>query len=378
MAHELTDRRIGAYLSGGTDSGAITGFLSQTIPGPVPVFHASFNDEDEDESHYAKIAARQFGLDLSVRIVQPMEFLDLHDKLIVDFNEPYANPSIVASQMCAEMAIGKGVSVLFAGDGGDEIFGGNERYTKDIIFDWYARIPSSLDALPLSVARLAPDSFFGARIVNFIRRARMENPRRFYSDDEFASKYYDELLNDNFRNGVSKDSSFRVIEAIFNECDAKASINRLLALDLKTTIADNDLVKTGTVGYHSDLLLRYPFLGKKLMDFMGSVPPSLKVSGFKKRVLFKKAMTGFLPDEILRKRKHGMGIPMGRWLREEKPFRDRVLEGLFSDARGPSSFFRTEFLQGLLSRHDRKLWDYGHVLWRIYSLNKWLDYHYGR
>lgn len=375
MAGEVSGRRIGAYLSGGTDSSSVAGFLKGRGEDALPVFHAAFQQKEEDESEYAKIVSRRFGLDLNVRTVTPESFLEVYDRLLPEFDEPYANPSVVASQMCGDMAVEKGVHVLFAGDGGDEIFGGNERYRKDEIFDLYARLPSAIDDLFRFAVAPMGNRRFPERVRNFIFRSRLVNPDRFYSDDEFASAHYMEMLTEKFRGIVGTHDSLDLLRYIYKESDAESSINRLLSLDLKTTIADNDLVKTGIVGYHSGLWMRYPLLGTELVDFMGGVPSRWKVNRLEKRVLFKRAMKGFLPDAILKKKKHGMGIPMGHWINNVPWFRRRVLDVVYQGTFTTGGWIEKNFLEKIVEKTKAGIWDFGNEIWRVYSLNRWIDHH---
>jgi asparagine synthase (glutamine-hydrolysing) len=120
--------------------------------------------------------------------------------------------------------------------------------------------------------------------------------------------------------------------------------------------------------------MRYPLLGTELVDFMGEVPSRWKVQRLEKRVLFKRAMRGFLPDTILEKKKHGMGIPMAHWINNVAWFRRHVLDVVYQGRFTTGGWIERKFLEQIVEETRAGIWDYSNEIWRVYSLNRWIDH----
>jgi asparagine synthase (glutamine-hydrolysing) len=264
-------------------------------------------------------------------------------------------------------------TVLLAGDGGDEIFGGNERYAKDYIYGLYSRLPAWLRrALAALTQTLPQQSLWGNRARNFTYRGDMPNPERFYADDAFASKWWDSLVHPRLTRLVRRDSSVEIVRQHFQHAHARHELDGLLYVDLQMAIWGNDLPKVMTAARAVGVRVRFPFLDPDLAQWTGSLPVWLKVQGLKKRYLFKQAVMDVLPRETLRKTKHGFGVPVAEWIRTDRQVREAVLDPLL-DAR---SFTRTclssRGLQRIVDEHLRNEWDHGMWLWALMMLERWM------
>src|SRR5262249_3982794 len=138
---DLTPKEAGAFLSGGTDSSTVVGLMTEVTGEPVNSFSIGFSEDHYDELRYADLTARHFGSSHHTRKVTADAALNALPLLADAYAEPLGNNSALGTLFCAEMARQHGVAHLVAGDGGDEIFGGNERYRTDRIFGRYGRIP---------------------------------------------------------------------------------------------------------------------------------------------------------------------------------------------------------------------------------------------
>ncbi|HXF76423.1 MAG TPA: asparagine synthase-related protein, partial [Methylomirabilota bacterium] len=137
-------KRVGTFLSGGVDSSTVTGVLTRLTQAGVPCFSIGFDEQQFNEIQYARIAAKAFAADHHEYIVTPEDVLKAIPVLLDSFDEPFANASAVPAYFCAKLAREHGVDVLYAGDGGDELFAGNERYASQRLFDYYHDIPGPL------------------------------------------------------------------------------------------------------------------------------------------------------------------------------------------------------------------------------------------
>ena len=369
-----SDADPACFLSGGTDSSTIAGILAKTAGKErTHAFSIGFAEEAFDELDYARTAAKAFGIQHYERRIDAGETLDAIDSLVEAFDEPFGNSSAVPTFYCADLAQKTGHDCLLGGDGGDEIFGGNERYAKDYVFQRFYDLPSPVKAIGgLLRAGLKPvDQRFANRIKNFLHRGALANPERFYTDDSFASDYYQDLLTPAFRERCPERSSLAILERHFAEADASSGLNRLMYIDLQMAIADNDLTKVNRSAKAAGVSVLYPYLTPELIAFMGRVPAELKVKRTEKRFLFKKAVASILPEAILTKKKQGFGLPFGHWFRHDPKISAFLRDILMSQRCRERGYLESGFLTTLLDRHQQGVWDYSNELWLLLMLELW-------
>lgn len=364
----------GTFLSGGNDSSTITGVLSNLSDRPVASFSIGFNEEGYDELPYALAAADAFSCESSSMRVSAADTLAMIPKLIQLFDEPFGNASAIPTYFCAQLASQSGMNCLIAGDGGDEIFGGNERYSKDAIFQRFYNLPkpikSSLTSLIHNIP--SPDVRVWNRVRNFVYRGSLPNPERFYTDDAFASEFFEQLLSDNMQKKIQRQSSLEVMQKHYNDADAQSELHRLMYIDLQMAICDNDLTKVNRSAKGAGVSVLYPFLSPQLLSFTGRLPAKYKVSAGQKRVLFKQASARILPEIIQNKPKQGFGLPVSIWLREDPALRELVHDTLLSNRAKSRGYVNAIYVESILSRHDRGAWDYSQEIWMLLILELWL------
>jgi asparagine synthase (glutamine-hydrolysing) len=363
---------VGTFLSGGTDSGTISGIVAQEIV-PLKAYSIAFGEDDYNELYYAKLLARRFGLEHHVHQLSAGELVQSISLLVRECDQPFGNPSIVATWRCARLASEHGTTVLLAGDGGDEIFGGNERYAKDYIYGLYYRLPAWLRRALSTLAQALPEQrLWGNRMRNFTYRGNMSNPERFYADDAFASKWWDSLVHPHLARLVQRDSSVEVVRRHFQQAHASHELDRLMYVDLQMAIWGNDLPKVMTAARATGVQARFPFLDPDLAQCTGALPSWMKVRGAKKRYLFKRAVTDVLPRETLRKTKHGFGVPVAEWIRTDRRVREAVLDPLFDARSFTRACLAVDGLQRIVDEHLRNKWDHGMWLWALMMLERWM------
>jgi asparagine synthase (glutamine-hydrolysing) len=363
----------GTFLSGGTDSSSISGILARAHNAKVNSFSIGFEEEGYDELTYSRIASDAFGLQAHEYRVNENDTVEAIPKLALAYDEPFGNSSAIPTFYCATLAARIGVRLMVAGDGGDEIFGGNERYRKDEIFEMFHRAPAPVRWLGHGLAAMLKpvETRFANRIKNFVHRGSLPNPDRFYSDDSFASDHFDELLSDDFRRMVGRDDALEVQRRVYAQAKADCTLNRLMYLDLKMTIADNDLVKVVRAARMAGVDVIFPYLDKGLIDFTGRLPGTDKVRGSSKRHLFKLATDNILPEAIRKKKKQGFGLPVSVWLRRGGRYHDLVHEVVLSQRALDRGYFRPAFVRQLIERHERGLWDHSAELHMLLMLELW-------
>ena len=372
------DARWGCFLSGGTDSSSITSILARQHPAEaVHSYSIGFAEADYNELDFAQEAARACGAHGHFGSVDEAETLAVLPRLVELYDQPFGNASAVPTLACAAMAAADGRNLLLAGDGGDEIFGGNERYAKDRLMQAWYRLPAPLRGLGRWVGRQVGGggNRFLNRIDNFTRRASLPNPDRFYTDDAFASEHFDALLGDALRARLRPELSLAWMRETYAGCTARGELHRLMALDLELAIAQNDLIKVDGACRHAGVSARFPFLDPDLIAHTGRLPASFKLRGGEKRFLFKQAMAEILPPMILTKRKQGFGLPVAVWIRSNPGFRDMLHDLLLSERSQARGWFRPAFVRHLFDRHLAGAWDHAPELWQMAVLELWMRRH---
>lgn len=363
---------FGAFLSGGTDSSTLVGLMSQCSAQPTKTFSVGFEEEAYNEIRYARIAARHFKSLAHEYIVRPEEALEAMPTLAAAYDEPFGNSSAIPTYFCLKMARQAGVNVMFAGDGGDELFGGNERYITEKVFSIYQQVPRPLRSVLDYSAEMIPAFYPWRKVRNYIRKANQPAVDRFFAYQLYYRDHAAEFLTDDFRASLEKEFPIEVARRHYRQAGEISPLNRLLYVDLKLAVSDNDLFKVNRMAERHGIQVRYPYLDSHVGIMSGRIPAGLKVKGWSKRYIFKQAFAKFLPEEILTKKKHGFGLPTGDWLRNHPGFRE-LARSLLLDSRSiQRGYFQRSALEGLLKTHDEERSGYfGSHIWNFMMLELW-------
>ena len=287
------------------------------------------------------------------------------------YDEPFANSSAIPAYWCAQLAKEHGIEVMLAGDGGDELFGGNERYRTHQIYQVYQSLPQSLRQLIEPVVFASPTGLepFG-KVQRYIRRSNTPNPERYCVWRLLRVFPPEEVLGE-VMPSVNGDV-LAVIRAHYSAAPARAELNRLLYIDIKMTLGDEDLPKVVRTAELAGINVRFPYLDHPLAEFSGRLPATLKVHGLEKRYLFKRATRALLPSAILKKKKHGFGLPVGIWLKTDPQLRAMSRDVLLDPKTYQRGYFRRPFVERLFAdlEHDDTPY-FGDLLWTFLMLELW-------
>lgn len=369
----------GAFLSGGLDSSTVAGLMARHY-GHGKTFTIGFTEPDFDESGYARIAAEHFGTEQHVYIPTPDDVLALVPQIAEIYDEPYGNTSAVPAYCCARMARERGVAVMFAGDGGDEIFGGNERYAHMQRIEQYGAIPALLRKGLLEPLLNLP-GVGGLPILrkaqSLAKRYAIPMPDRIFSYGFLADAPLHEVMADDLARGVDADEPLQVLREVYDRPARADLLQRMMHMDLKAALADNDLRKVNRMCALAGVEVRYPFLDDGVMAFAASVPSAVLLPGAQLRKFYKDAMRGFLPDAILTKSKHGFGLPFAQWIKGHRGLQDLV-RGYLADA-GRRGYFQPAFLARVqAAAGESGLTALDGFAWDIAVLELWLQRHADR
>jgi asparagine synthase (glutamine-hydrolysing) len=365
----------GAYLSGGTDSSTVLGMMTRAMGGPVQSFSIGYQEQAFNELEYARIAARKFGSDHHTYLVGPGDCFEALPRMIRCFDEPFGNSSAIPTYFCARLAARSGMKTLLAGDGGDELFGGNERYATDKIFEIYHDVPGVLrrGLIEPVVGWLPRETGLAKRARGYIRRAKIRGVERMLSFQFLNTHAAAEVFNGDFLRALGAYPVTEVPARHYARAAASDHLDRLLYVDMKITLADNDLPKVTCMSELAGIQTRFPFLDRSVAEFSGCVPARLKVKGFKKRYLFKQAFRELLPQEIIHKKKHGFGVPVAHWMNSDARMRELARDTLLSRRSFERGYFRREFIEEIFRRHetDDAKGYYGDTIWTFLAVELW-------
>jgi len=375
VAEAAEDGSTGAFLSGGTDSSTVAGMLRE-VTGEAPrTFSIGFDAEGFDEVGYARIAARRFETRHKEYYVTPDDVVNAVPLIAAVHDQPFGNSSAVPTYYCAKLARDQGVDTLLGGDGGDELFGGNARYATQFLYSLYGDLPQPLRRTVLEPAfRLLPEVGIVGKARRYMAHASLPMPARYDHYNLLQRLGPETVFTSEFLGGVCRGAPAAQVEQAYRSVNADSLINRMLGLDFKYTLADNDLPKVVRSSELAGVDVRFPLLHDEVVAFSARLAPALKLRGPRLRYFFKKALRDFLPPEIITKTKHGFGLPFGRWLQSHEPLRRLAFESL-SRLKG-RDIVRAEFIDQLTSVHVNSHADYyGTLVWILMMLEQWLEQH---
>jgi len=368
-----SDVPVGTLLSGGVDSTAVLGFMTERLVEGVPSFTASFPGTRDEDQAFADLAARRYESEWKdVPIPEPTP--ELLDTMAWHFDEPFADPSAVPTFLvCAEAR--RRVTVCLSGDGGDESFGGYRRY-RDNESRKAVRglVPEREAAALLSTAgRWAPDSKWIPKPLRLrsLLRGASEGPLACYASEmsicDAASK--SRLFGASLKERLAGYEAMSVLEECFGRSARWDSTAQLQYADFKTYLADGILTKVDRASMAHGLEVRVPLLDHPLVEFMAHLPSSTKVAWGRGKRLLRQSLRGIVPEQILNRRKRGFTPPLGRWLEGSAGalFESRVLGG------GPfvSSLLDMDEVHRLWTEHRAGGRGRSQLLWAILVLETW-------
>ena len=375
VEREAGETATACFLSGGTDSSTVAGMLTQVRGEPAHAYSIGFATEGYDEMAYARIAARHFGLVHHEHYLTPDEVAAAIPKLAASFDQPFGNSSVLPAYYCAQRAKQDGFDRILGGDGGDELFAGNSRYAMQKAFELYHVLPRGLREALEPAANSTLFRLPGLKqIGGYIRHSSTTMPDRLEAFQFLHRFGGGTVLEADFRRCIDPGRPLREQRETWSRVKTGSLINRMLAYDWKYTLADNDLPKVRQATRLASISVGYPLLSRTLVDLSLALPPEWKLKGLKLRWFFKEALRDFLPREVLRKKKHGFGMPFGHWTLRHAGLRRLAEESLEGIAR--RGIVRQPFVRDLLEKQLREAPGYyGEMVWILVMLEQWLRAH---
>lgn len=374
VAAQLDGSKPACFLSGGTDSSTVAGMIGEAAGRPAATYSIGFEAQGYDEMAFARIAAKRFGTEHHEYYVTPNDLVRTIPEMAAHCDQPFGNSSVVPAYHCAKMAREDGVTRLLAGDGGDELFGGNTRYAKQRVFGWYDGVPAPLRA-GLLEPLLERSPLGGLPLArkgrSYVQQAKVPLPDRMQQYNLLLRLGTDAIFTPEFLARADAADPLRQQRDVWQQVQGTGALNRMLAYDWRYTLAEADLPKVRASTALAGVAVGFPFLDPALVDFSLGIPAEYKLKGLKLRWFFKEALRGFLPDEILAKKKQGFGLPFGVWATQHPGLKAFAAESLHALAgRGiVRAAFARQLVDELLPQHPGY---YGDMVWILMMLEQWL------
>ncbi|WP_326823982.1 asparagine synthase (glutamine-hydrolyzing) [Streptosporangium sp. NBC_01756] len=367
----VSERPIGAFLSGGVDSSAVVAAMAMQSHGQVKTFCVGFEDSRYDERHKARMVAERYGTDHH-ELVVTAGLLDVLPHLAWHFDEPFADSSAIPSFYVAQLSR-RHVTVALNGDGGDECFAGYRRYVLMNRARRLPAIPRTLAALSARIGTVLTErSGTGSwpRHLGRLMRFAAERPSRRYPSlmASFTHEQKSRIYSDALHHRLAEVDSYGLLETIFRSSSADTDLGRALDVDTLTYLPGDLLVKVDTTTMANSLEARSPFLDHHLMEWAAGLPGELNISNGQTKLLLKRAVAPWLPEELLCYPKQGFGVPLAAWLRGE--LRELAFDVLTDGTARSRGLFKPPAIRHLLQRHMDGA-DHGGQLWALLQFELW-------
>jgi len=373
VSQELDNGAPACFLSGGTDSSTVAGMASLASGKTVATYSIGFDAQGYDEMEFARLAAKHFKTDHHEYYVTPSDLVQYIPTVAAYYDQPFGNSSALPAYCCAIKAREDGISKILAGDGGDELFGGNTRYAKQTVFGWYDAMPSGLRSGLLEPVARQP--LFGQvpllrKATSYVNQAKVPMPDRLMTYNLLFRLGVEDVLTPELLAKVDQNDPARQQRQVWAQARTDKLVNKMLAFDWRYTLAECDLPKVVGTTALAGLEVGFPMLNDDLLAFSLRLPSSYKLRNLKLRWFFKEALRSFLPDEIITKKKQGFGLPFGIWATTNAELKALASDSLTSLAR--RGVVRTEFVQHLMNeRLAEHPGYYGEMVWILMMLEQW-------
>ena len=358
---------LGAFLSGGVDSSAVVATMAGLSAEPINTCSIAFSDPAYDEAAFARKVADRYKTNHMIDTVESDDF-DLIDTLARLYDEPFADSSAIPTYRVCQLAR-KHVTVALSGDGGDESFGGYRRYRMHVREDMVrSRLPLGLrQVLFGALGRVYPKLDWAPKM--FRAKATFETMARdsvdgyFHSVSILRAPMRQQLFSDGFRQQLGGYDALQVFRDHAARADTRDPLALIQYLDLKTYLVGDINTKVDRASMAHSLEVREPLMDHPLVEWLATLPSSLKLRDGEGKFLLKKTMEPALPRDVLYRPKMGFAVPLERWFRG--PLKGRVREAILGQRLADTGMFNTGYLRRLVDDHESGARNYSSPIWTL-------------
>lgn len=365
----IADVPIGALLSGGLDSTAVSAVMAKKLNAPLKTFTVGFDRKSYDERDDARFVADTLGTEHRDRLVHP-GMIDSVSDLVRQFDEPFADYSAIPTYLVSKLAT-EHVKVVLTGDGGDEVFAGYPTHAAYKVADAYRRVPGLVRnrviaplvmALPTSMERIS----FDYKAKRFVTGVDLPMDRgHYWWKVIFNEAEKQELCSGDFLSRGLRDS-FDVFRTYFKTAERADPLNQLLYVDAKTFLLDDNLTKVDRMTMACSLEARVPLLDHELVERVAMIHPRVKLKGLQTKSLLRSAMKKLLPPRIRKGKKRGFTPPLPFWIRHE--LHDFVQDTLSEKSIERTGLLNAAYCRRILDEHIQGTRDNNRQIWTILAL----------
>lgn len=361
--HLVSDVPLGAFLSGGMDSSAVVATMAPMMGSALKTFSIGFQEQDHDETKYARHVASHFGTDHHELYLDP-DITGVVGDLVWNLDEPFGDASAIPTYIVSKLAA-EHVSVVLSGDGGDELFGGYDKYVVESRERNYQRMAAPVRYLLRYVSAAMPE---GARGRKFLHHFSLSGNARYLDaltlfniDDQ--QQLFMPAVAEQIRHGDAWRNARDVLSVVKSNW-----LSSIQYYDLHSYLPLDILTKVDRMSMAHSIEARVPLLDHKLVEFAAGIPPELKLRNGTTKYIFKQAMRGILPDSIIDRPKKGFAVPLGSWFRGQ--LSGFVREHLLSARCRNRGIFNPAYIEKLISLHEAGR-PMDTQLWTLLSFELW-------
>jgi asparagine synthase (glutamine-hydrolysing) len=366
-----SDVPVGLFLSSGIDSNALLAIMSEQASRPVHTFTIGFEEgERSNETDDARAMAQKYGADHTEMIVGPRDYERYYDRYLWDLEEPVGNETAAAFYFVGLIASRK-VKVALSGQGADEPWAGYDRYKGVKLSQLYSRLPN-----------LLTDRMVRPLVGRFSRNEKLRRAAESLDEPDLLSRFikiysfYTSTMKTNlFRPWIQQEISANGIEAreALRHLQADVAgldpLTQMLYIDTRASLPDDLLMVADKTAMANSIEARVPYLDYRIVEFVESLSPSLKLKGLRGKYLHKKALEKWLPREVIHRRKKGFANPVDRWLRAS--MRHYVGDCLLSDRAAVRRYFNQDYIRSLVAQHEAGQQNYLRQIYLLISFELW-------
>lgn len=365
-----SDVPVGLYLSSGIDSGAILAIMRQYISGPIHTFTIGFEGgEKSNETDDARRMAQQYGTSHSEMIVGPGDYEKYYDRYLLDLEEPVGNETAAAFYFVSKLASQK-VKVALTGQGADEPWAGYHRHIGVKLSEIYSRIPAGFTKTIATLAGMLPRNARLKRGVLSLAEpdllTRFAKIYSFYSDEMKQNLFQGWVRDELAKYPREAKDALRHLQSDVKDMDP---LTQMLYIDTRAGLPDDLLMVNDKTSMANSVESRVPFLDYRLVEFIESIPSTLKLKGFQGKYLHKKAVEKWLPKDVVYRKKKGFDNPIDEWLRGR--MKTYVMDHLLTNGSAVSHYFNAPYIEQIVKLHESKAEDHMRHIYLLISFEMW-------
>jgi len=372
----ISDVPLGAFLSGGIDSGTVVALMTRLTGRAVRTFSIGFDNDAYGELKYAREVAQRYGADHTELSVQP-KMVDVLPRLVRHYGEPYGDGSAVPTYYVSRLA-GQSVKVVLSGDGGDEVFGGYPWYSAATRHAALARafvrdgIQALRSAWQKRELRSALGAVKGTALGLGVAARGWHDPSRAFERliTFFAPRDRQALYSLDVKHALAGTSlAADLIQRVLHGQNGSSFLNKMFYADHHLYLPDDILVKVDIASMANSLEVRAPFLDYRLVELSATLPAGMKVGANETKRILRKVVNDLLPDSVLNRPKVGFGLPIDRWMRED--LYPMACDLLLDQQSRIRDLFKAHAVRSLLEQHKTGQASNGYQLWLLLFFELW-------